>query len=1069
MTTRSLRILHLSDVHFGQTTRNQTNWRLRRVLGKAWQDNLRVIVADGKPDIVCFTGDIAFSGGKGEYKDATAFFDELLNALGVQKSQLFVVPGNHDVDRKVNLPTWKKVRDAIPQTSSTNVAQWMAGGSAPFGFDEDWRGAVLARQHDYRQWLSDCGLAHCIPGGVGQAHPHLGYRATLGGWPQPVHIVGLDSAWLAGDDQDAEKLRITDAQVGRHLTLANGAPIDGLVVVLAHHPISTLADGKDIRGLLNHYRVPFVLHGHVHDPEFARWQPLDSTANSSVECASGCLYESDTFPNGFQVFDVQVPAQGFATLAQVWVRSWTPRNKGRWFSDSSIMDGAIEGRWRQTVAPASRLPASGGCFGRASELATIHRHLLDVEPSADAPHCMVLAGMPGIGKSRLAHTFVREHWAAAPGVSAAEACVRLTLEPNDAAAAVDAASAITAAVALGQRLADQMKVSGNPANLWSSLSAALAASQRLLLIENVDSDAQRLAVGALVARLQGCAVLVTARQRSLGHGAHWAQIDVKPLANEASLELFHDELQGMSGPVPGDTELSELARTLGHLPLALHIAAAHLRDGIAPAAFMDRLVASGFSAEPPPGDAALNEDFARAVLNSSFQLAWDHWQRSPTPTPVPAAQIEALLCFAHAPADGVGESLGAALCALSDADYNAFTVRARRHSLLELADGGGDGGPAPSPRHRMHPLLAAWFRDKADAATTNADSRRNDVLAQLADWLCALMEEGGDQQAKRFAVQQEEAALRHLLLRADARLAIRVEREGNDYAHACGPFAAWAEFCDRHQSQATGVDRSNFLWTLTGLARQSGDLDRALDAARKKRAHDLERGDEREAALAWGAEADVLNDRGELDEALRICREEQLPVYEKLGEVRARAVTLGKIADVLYDRGELDEALRIRREEQLPVYEKLGDVRARAVSLGKIADVLHARGELDEALRIRREEVLPVYEKLGDVRSRAVTLGQIADVLSARGELDEALRILREEELPVYEKLGDVHSLLVGRANVALMLTKRRAVGDLAEAKTLLDAALVAAERLRIPEAATIRGWLERLAKMSGA
>ena len=110
-------------------------------------------------------------------------------------------------------------------------------------------------------------------------------------------------------------------------------------------------------------------------------------------------------------------------------------------------------------------------------------------------------------------------------------------------------------------------------------------------------------------------------------------------------------------------------------------------------------------------------------------------------------------------------------------------------------------------------------------------------------------------------------------------------------------------------------------------------------------------------------------------------------------------------------RGELDEALRIRREEELPVYERLGDVRSRAVTLGQIADVLAARGETDEALRIRREEELPVYERLGDVRSRAVTLGKIADVLAARGETDEALRILRDESLPTFRKLDEPRPL----------------------------------------------------------
>jgi len=68
---------------------------------------------------------------------------------------------------------------------------------------------------------------------------------------------------------------------------------------------------------------------------------------------------------------------------------------------------------------------------------------------------------------------------------------------------------------------------------------------------------------------------------------------------------------------------------------------------------------------------------------------------------------------------------------------------------------------------------------------------------------------------------------------------------------------------------------------------------------------------------------------------------------------RERAIASGGIADILQARGELDEALRIRTEEQLSVYERLGDVRSRAVTQGKIADIKQARGELDEALRIR--------------------------------------------------------------------------------------------------------------------
>ena len=68
-------------------------------------------------------------------------------------------------------------------------------------------------------------------------------------------------------------------------------------------------------------------------------------------------------------------------------------------------------------------------------------------------------------------------------------------------------------------------------------------------------------------------------------------------------------------------------------------------------------------------------------------------------------------------------------------------------------------------------------------------------------------------------------------------------------------------------------------------------------------------------------------------------------------------------------RGELDEALRIRREEELPVYERLGDMRECGHHLGQDRRHPPGAGEIDEALRIRREEELPVYERLGDVRS----------------------------------------------------------------------------------------------------
>ena len=169
----------------------------------------------------------------------------------------------------------------------------------------------------------------------------------------------------------------------------------------------------------------------------------------------------------------------------------------------------------------------------------------------------------------------------------------------------------------------------------------------------------------------------------------------------------------------------------------------------------------------------------------------------------------------------------------------------------------------------------------------------------------------------------------------------------------------------------------------------------------------------------------LLFNLGDLDEALAVSREVQLPLYRRLGDARRQAITMGRIADILQARGQLDEALRIRQEEELPVFERLGEVRSKAVTMGQIAKILQARGQLDEALRIYQEEELPVFERLGDLRSKAITMERIADILRARGQLDEALRIYQEEALPVYERLGDVHAKAVTMGKIADILQGR--------------------------------------------
>ena len=232
----------------------------------------------------------------------------------------------------------------------------------------------------------------------------------------------------------------------------------------------------------------------------------------------------------------------------------------------------------------------------------------------------------------------------------------------------------------------------------------------------------------------------------------------------------------------------------------------------------------------------------------------------------------------------------------------------------------------------------------------------------------------------------------------------------------------------------------------------------------------------KEAFVAAPRSADIYS--GEYLNAINLSQDEKL---ERIHELKSRLASVDvtaipamqqhalkwwdELATLYRFMGNPDEALRILREEQLPVYERLGDVRSKAVTMGKIADILQQRGQTDEALRIRREEELPVYERLGDVRSKAVTMGKIADILLQRGQTDEALRIRREEQLPVYERLGDVRSMIVCRVMIAqdlILIGKRE---DVPEARAHLQWALAEARRLQLPEAATIQEILSSIKK----
>lgn len=350
----SFSILHISDLH-ERGPRERERARRERVLGVEWLHNLDEMRSEGV-DLLCMTGDLAQSGKFDEYDVAGSFLDRTLSRLGLTRERLFIVPGNHDIDRSRSNKAWQALRGNIHRADELDVSRWIAGGPVPLGMETAWRNGVLRRQEAFRAWLKSFGLAKLLP--ESSSHGNLGYRARLQlpDLPFDVCVVGLDSAWLAGSDDDAGKLRLTDGQIHKLCRDEGGQPLAGFRLVLIHHPLTEIFDGSKCRRLLGE-TTDLVLRGHLHEAEPELWADPDRRLR---QFAAGCLFEGnrgDRHPNGCTLLRVTCDDAGRPQRYDLRFRSFSPHG-GHWHDDNSLYRTAHNGRLSIVLPPASEAQTS---------------------------------------------------------------------------------------------------------------------------------------------------------------------------------------------------------------------------------------------------------------------------------------------------------------------------------------------------------------------------------------------------------------------------------------------------------------------------------------------------------------------------------------------------------------------------------------------------------------------------------------------------------------------------------------------------------------------------------------
>lgn len=299
--------LHLSDLHFRENDFNSNivlKELLQDVVYLSHQKNL-------KPDFIVVTGDITFSNKPAEYEQAGIFFDRLLKGVRLSKKRLFIVPGNHDVDRNAT------ISEILAGSNRDNVNQILAS--------KEIRHLFFKRLHNYAEFLNkyfgtmlkfdDDNYFYVKP-------------LTIGG--KKLAIMGLNSVWSCVSDK-RERILIGELQVRKALEQAKRADI---CIALVHHPFSCLKDfdRNDSYELLSNC-CDFILHGHLHE---AKVQQIKSSGTGAIIIGAGTSYGGREYPNTYNFVQLNTEP------GKVILRRYSDATTGFWAKDTLTYRGAKE-------------------------------------------------------------------------------------------------------------------------------------------------------------------------------------------------------------------------------------------------------------------------------------------------------------------------------------------------------------------------------------------------------------------------------------------------------------------------------------------------------------------------------------------------------------------------------------------------------------------------------------------------------------------------------------------------------------------------------------------------------
>ena len=278
--------LHLSDFHF----KADSDPFSQEVSTDAILGDIPSRISSEHPlQFVVVTGDIAFSGKPKEYDLAAKFFKSLASTLGLSMDRIFVVPGNHDVDRSLQHYLYGGVQQKL--TNQQAVDEFLG--------NEPDRTALLERQEAFRTFQNQ----FFVDETTRLTDEKLARVRALDLDGLRISVLELNSAWLSGTDDQAGRLLIGERQMINAMAVAEEYQ-PHLTISLMHHPVDWLLefDQSSCTGRLLP-RLHIFHSGHLHRHEVSvRLLP----GSECLLVAAGSSHASRYYENSYNLVEFEV-------------------------------------------------------------------------------------------------------------------------------------------------------------------------------------------------------------------------------------------------------------------------------------------------------------------------------------------------------------------------------------------------------------------------------------------------------------------------------------------------------------------------------------------------------------------------------------------------------------------------------------------------------------------------------------------------------------------------------------------------------------------------------------------